>query len=314
MNSNILLILRRKGIVALAGAFFFAIKGSVMRLFGRRFIQRRVHDFRMWLDLNDAGISRTLLLFGCREEEHAVILRRVLAPGMTVFDIGANIGYYVLIERGLVGPAGRIVGIEPSSQNVALLRRNLALNNAHKDVAVFEMAISDQSGKRDLYMSQQSNLNTFHPTGSAAGYLDGRRAEVEIDTVPGIARRTGLKPDLIRMDVEGHEVEVLRGLIPAIRSGEMAPMVLFETHLSRYAANHDMEQDLKDLFELEYHVKFAASTSSNGTARVESFGYRGEAPIETDLHERVVFENIRNEDAIELICRKGGIRAVLLAK
>lgn len=314
MNSNMILILRRKGIVALATALFFALKAAVMRVFGRRFTQRRVRDFRMWLDLQDAGISRTLLLFGRREEEHAIILRRVLKPGMTVFDIGANIGYYVLIERGLIGPTGRIVAIEPSSQNVALLRRNLALNNAQNDVTLFEMAISDQAGKRELYMSQQSNLNTFHPTGSASGYLDGRRTEVEIDTVPGVVRRTGLKPDLIRMDVEGHEIEVLRGLIPAIRAGEMAPMVLFETHLSRYAANHDMEQDLKGLFDLGYHVKFAASTSANGASRIESFGYSGEAPIETDLHERVIFENLRSEDAIELICRKGGIRAVLLSK
>ena len=45
-----------------------------------------------------AGISRSLILFGTREVDHKIILERVLEPDMTVFDIGANIGYHVLME------------------------------------------------------------------------------------------------------------------------------------------------------------------------------------------------------------------------
>ena len=314
MNSNLFMIFRKKGVGALAIALFFAFKGMLARIFGRRFVQRPVRDFRMWLDLQDAGISRTLLLFGRREEEHVVILCRVLKPGMTVFDVGANIGYYVLIERGLIGPQGHLVGIEPSPQNVSLLRRNLALNGADKDVTVFEMAISDQKGERELFMSQQSNLNTFHPMGSASSHLDGRLTKVEIETVPGIAARTGLKPDLLRMDVEGHEVEVLKGLLPAVRAGEMSPMVLFETHLSRYSPEHDLAAVLREMFNAGYRARYIASTSAVGTQKIESKGYRGEPPIETDMHERVLFENVQNDDAIDLICRTGGVRAVLLSK
>jgi len=314
MIQNAALIVRRKGIGALAAAGLFDVKGMLCRhILGRRFIRRRVRDFDMMLDLEDRGISRTLLLFGRREEEHVAILRRVLHEGMTVFDIGANIGYYALIESSLVGAGGCVLAIEPSPDNVKLLNRNLALNGCG-NVQVLEMAVSDRGGRQSLHLSHQSNLNTFHPTGSALPHLSDRSVDVETDTVPAIARRVGIKPDLIRMDVEGHEVEVLRGLLPAIEAGEMAPMILFETHLSRYSPDHDLAAPLRALFAAGYRVPYLASTSEVGTTKIRERGYREGERLESDLIERVVFENVGADDAIDLICRAGGVRAVLLSR
>ncbi|MBZ0146388.1 MAG: FkbM family methyltransferase, partial [Pseudorhodoplanes sp.] len=303
-----------KGALALASAILAAGWGSFCRhVLGQRFVRKRVRSFEMMIDLDDRGISRTLLLFGRREEEHMLILRRFLRSGMTVFDIGANIGYYVLIERDLIGEAGHIVAIEPSPSNVELLRRNLELN-AVTNVTLLEMGVSNRAGQQTFHLSHQSNLNTFHPIGSVVPHLNERVIEVEIESVPGMVRRVGRVPDLIRMDVEGHEVEIIEGLLPAIEAGKMAPMILFETHLSRYTAEHDLEPTLRRLLALGYKVRMAASSSEIGTQRVESYGYRGEPPFETDLMSRAIFENIATEDAIELICKQGGLRAVLLAR
>ena len=82
----------------------------------------------MFLDLQDRGISRTLLLFGERELEHKKMLEEVLEPGMSVLDIGANIGYYALMELNLIGKTGNLIAVEPSPSNVDLLKRNLSLN------------------------------------------------------------------------------------------------------------------------------------------------------------------------------------------
>ena len=120
-------------------------------------------------------------------------------------------------------------------------------------------------------------------------------------------------PDLIRMDVEGHEVEVIRGMLEAIRAGEMKPTIIFETHLSRYSEEHDMAAVLQDLFACGYTVARAASSWQKGTETVRERGYAGSAPIATDGVERVIFENIRNEDAIDFICHTGGLRTVVLA-
>ena len=304
--------LRDRGAGVLCAAAWNLARANLnRRLLGRRFVERRIHDYRLMLDLEDRGISRSLMLFGTREIDHKIILERVLFPGMTVFDIGANIGYYVLMELGLIGTSGRLVAIEPSPENVAQLQRNLTLNSYH-GVPVIESAVSDQPGERVFHLSDQSNLGTFHATGSGIQHLSGERITVPTVTVPEIAAEHGA-PDLIRMDVEGHEVEVLGGMLDAIRSGAMAPMILFETHLSRYSDDHDMVAVLTALYACGYTTRYLASSYQRGTAIIEGRGYSGSAPIPTDGVERVIFENIADQDAIDFICHSGGARTVLLA-
>ncbi len=312
MLSNAYLTLRDRGPGALASAVWNIARGNLhRRVLGRRFLEKRIHDYRLLLDLEDRGISRSLLLFGTRESDHKIILERVLRPGMTVFDIGANIGYYVLMELGLLNGRGRVIAIEPSPGNVRLLRRNLALNG-YGDVEVIEGAVSDSQGVRAFHLSEQSNLGTFHPVGSGAAHLSGDRIEVKTCTVPELSLRYGV-PDLIRMDVEGHEVEVIDGMIGAIRAGKLAPVILFETHLSRYSAGHDMAAVLRALFASNYAVRYLSSSYERGTRLINGRGYHGSAPIPTDGVERVIFENIADDDAVDFICHTGGARTVLLA-
>ena len=312
MLHSALSTLRDRGAGVLCAAVWNLARANVnRRLLGRRFVERRIHDYRLLLDLEDRGISRSLMLFGTREVDHKIILERVLSPGMTVFDIGANIGYYVLMELGLVGPSGRLVAIEPSPENVAQLKRNLALNG-YQDVPVIESAVSDRTGERAFHLSHQSNLGTFHATGSGVPHLSGESIAVTTVTVPELAAQHGA-PNLIRMDVEGHEVEVISGMLDAVREGALAPMILFETHLSRYSDDHDMAAVLESLFVAGYATRYLASSYQRGTRIIGERGYRGSAPIATDGVERVIFENIAEDDAIDFICGVGGARTVLLA-
>ena len=280
------------------------------RAFGRRFLLRRIHDYQMYLDVQDPGLSRSLLLFGTREVDHKIMLARIVRPGMTIFDIGGNIGYYPLMELSLLRGSGRMVVVEPSSSNIALLRRNLILNG-YGDVAVLEAAISDVAGKRDFHLSQQSNLGTFHPTGNGSQTLTGRTVEVETFTVPMLAQRFGA-PDLLRMDVEGHEVEVLNGMLADVRRGAYAPTVIFEPHLSRYSADHDMAATLRALFALGYRVTELSSSSDRGREQIIARGYVPGERIATDGVHRTLFADIRDDDAIDILCRTGGARTVVL--
>ncbi|MBT3929874.1 MAG: FkbM family methyltransferase, partial [Rhodospirillaceae bacterium] len=195
--------LRDRGAPALCKAVLGLARTTAHRVTGRQFALCRVYDYRLWVDLNDRGISRTLMLFGERELEHKAMLERIVEPGMRIFDIGANIGYYAIMESQLVGPSGQVVAIEPSPGNVALLQRNLE-QNAISNVVVREGAISDEEGKREFHLSTQSNLNTFHDIGSGAVHLAGESIPVEVNTVPALAEEFG-PPDVMRMDVEGHE-------------------------------------------------------------------------------------------------------------
>lgn len=277
----------------------------------KRYLKRSIYNYKMFLDVKDAGISRSLLLHAERELDHKVMLEDIIKPGMTIFDVGANIGYYVLMEKKLLKGSGAVVAIEPSPVNTDLLKMNLSLNGIH-DVPVYTMAISNQVEQKDFFLAKQSNLNTFHPTGTGAIHLSGKVITVDTETIPSLARKIKIKPDLIRMDVEGHELEVLEGLIEGIDRGDMKPAVIFETHLTRYTPDHDFSKTLKKLFDRGYQVKIASSSSTRGTRLLNELGYQSYRSIASDQVVRDLYRNLKNEDAIELICKTGGLRTVYL--
>lgn len=301
----------RRGLLVTVFAVTNHVVGLLYRAAGIRFRLKRVYTYKMLLDLEDRGISRTLLLFGERELEHKFMLDRVLKPGMTVLDIGANIGYYALMELSKIGLSGTLIAVEPSPSNIQLLKKNLTLNQ-YNDIEIHQGAVSDTVGTKKFFLSQMSNLNTFHTEGSGAKYLSGETVDVETFTVPSIMGGRNL--DLIRMDVEGHEVEVLRGLLPAIESAELNPAIIFETHMSCYGSDHDIEEPLRRLYSLGYSAKLVGSSSDSGTRRLESMGYKKLKTLRSDGDTRAVFENILLEDLINLLLRTGGVRTVLLSR
>ena len=313
MITSSLTVYRHKGLGALVVAVFQLFKANFLRrVLGIRYVKRSVHDYMMFLDTTDPGISRTLILFGSREEDHRIMLQRALRRGMTVLDIGANIGYYALMASRAVGPKGRVVAIEPSPTNVALLERNIAVNGV-TNISVSCAAVSNTAGTKQFFLSELSNLNTFHADDRADQHLTGKILDVRTLTVPQIVKEFG-QPDLIRMDVEGHEVEIFNGMIDEIEAGDLSPSIIFETHIRHYTSGHDFVTPLRRLFDAGYVVAIASSSSESGTAIVESLGYKGGAPIATDFKTRVLYERIAFDDAIDLICKRGGIRTVLLER
>lgn len=307
---------RYRGLLALMHAAFYHIIGLFFRdVLRRSHVQRKIHNYRMLLDLKDLGLSRSLLLFSKREMDHKLLLEKIVKPNMTIYDIGANIGYYPLMELGLIGQGGTLIAIEPVTANIALLEKNFSLNNyktSGSNIVVVHGAVSDSVGAKSFHLSSHSNLGTFHPKGSASNLITGETIQVSTYTVPELAKTFG-PPDLIRMDVEGHEVEILDGMIESIRENKMRPSIIFETHLTRYSKLHNMEKTLQNLFKCNYGVPLAATSQQTGTDRLTDLGYATSAPIVTDGVERVIVENIKPADAVQLICQTGGLRTVVLS-
>lgn len=311
--NNAKLILKQKGFNKLLVASYFRALISLNTLIPiRRYIKRSIFNYKMYLDVKDAGISRSLLLHAERELDHKKMLEDIVQPGMTIFDIGANIGYYVLMEKKLLRGKGNVIAIEPSPMNTDLLKRNLILN-AVTDVPVYTMAISNKIEKKPFYLAKQTNLNTFHATGTGVTHLSGKVIDVDTQTVPSLAKSINTTPDLIRMDVEGHEVEVIDGMLDAIEKGEMRPGIIFETHLTRYTADHDFSVVLKKLFNRGYKTKIVSSSSQRGTKTINSLGYKHYDQIASDDVVRSLYRDISDADAISLICETGGVRTVYLA-
>ena len=117
------------------------------------------------------------------------------------------------------------------------------------------------------------------------------------------------------MDVEGHEVKIFENLIINKNKFKFYPMICFETHLSKYKKNNLMKDKLIKLFNIGYHIKFASSSSKRGSKTIENlYKYKPISnTIKTDEEERKIYENIKNKDAIEIICKRGGLRTILLS-
>jgi len=307
--NSFFLTLKREGLLKTFKASKNHLNSIFLKTLGYRSIIKKIYKYKMILDLYDKGISRTLILFGERELEHKFILEQVIKPGMRILDIGANIGYYAIMESLLIGKSGHLIAVEPSKSNVNLLKRNLELNNI-KNYEIHEGAISDADTYKKFFLSNMSNLNTFHNIGTGKSFLNGKTIEVKTFTVKTILK--GGKLDLMRMDVEGHEVEVLNGLINSIDEIKNLPMIIFETHISRYNKDHNFEETLNNLFNLGYFVSMVGSSSLRGSKTVEKYGYKSIRTIRSDGEIRKIFINIKNKDAKDLICNKGGLRTVLL--
>jgi len=132
-------------------------------------------------------------------------------------------------------------------------------------------------------------------------------------TVPSLMKKY-CKTDLMRMDIQGHGVEVMSGMIGAIEWGEIGPMIVFMVHRLSYGPDNDMEAMLRYFFKNGYHGRYEVSSSESGTKIVESMGYEGGPEMRNDFMTRKVFENIEDEHLIDLVCHCGGARTVLLAK
>ncbi len=278
-------------------------------------LRRRVFDFELDLDLADPGIAKTLAIFGKRELEHRWILQRVLRPGMVVWDCGANIGYYVVMEARLMGSTGFVYACEPAPENITFLRRNVALNSIADRVAIEACAISNRDGTATFHLSELSNVHTLHPTSHRTGTTVARMSGRTIE-VPTFDVRTFLSDkrpvDLVRMDIEGHEVEVFEGIVRAVRADAFCGMILFETHFRAYDdAAHSMRTQLRALFALGYHAAVLASSDERKTS-LHALGYKPEQTIRTDGATRGLYREVRAEDAERVICDLGGVRTVLL--
>lgn len=178
----------------------------------------------MFLNPFDRGISKELFIYRTHEPLVSRLLMGILREGMAVVDIGANIGYYVLIESGLVGDKGKVIAIEPDPENVVLLRRNVEANEL-RNVEIIQAAIGEENGIGKLYRSGSANWHSLLPS----YYVDeGDVVDVNVYTLDSLVEEMGIRVDMVRMDLEGYEVRAIRGMEMVLeRDG---PILVVELH------------------------------------------------------------------------------------
>lgn len=110
-----------------------------------RFTIKKINGSKMYLDINDEGLSHDLISDGVREFYATQKMKKEIKKGDVIVDIGANIGYYALLEARLVGKKGIVYAIEPVPRNIAILKKNIELNN-YSNLEVYQLAYGGQKG------------------------------------------------------------------------------------------------------------------------------------------------------------------------
>ena len=149
-----------------------------------------------------------------------------LTPGTTFFDIGANVGFITMLGARLVGPSGTVVAFEPVPQNVAAIRRNLGMNSIGW-AQVRETAVGDHSGSAKLIVSDVSAFSRLAHVSVPTGARE--TIDVAVSSIDELVARGEVPPpDVVKIDVEGAELEVIEGMRNTIT--EHRPVLLCEVH------------------------------------------------------------------------------------
>lgn len=190
------------------------------------------------------------------EIETTRLFKHLLKPGMKVVDVGAHVGYYSLLAASLVGPEGRVYAFEPEPRNFELLLRNVELNGYQNIVPVNE-AFSNQSGMGTLFLTAlDSGRHSMYPN----DLPDSGSLRIKTTTADSFLEAQGWPQiNLIKIDVEGAELDVLSGMSRLLHTSSSLNLILEFNPILLKNAGIDPFRFLKNPFHLvsnssQFHV------------------------------------------------------------
>lgn len=172
-------------------------------------LTQTIHGVKFFLDPDDLIITPQMVIYRQWEADLSDLFHRLCTPDTVLVDVGANFGYFTVLGANLIGNrgSGQVFSFEPNPKLAALARRNLEINWSMAPIEFHEKAVADFSGNVTLHIPQGHGANASL---SAPDQFDCEACVVPVvrldDVLPA-----DLAIDLLKIDVEGHEIGVLRG-------------------------------------------------------------------------------------------------------
>jgi FkbM family methyltransferase len=177
-------------------------------------------------------IGRSIATTGIYEIAISEALVRLITPGDTVIDAGANIGYMTLLAAVATGEKGKVFAFEPHPALFAIVEKNISSLRQGFRISATDLhntALGELSGKAELILPDgfDSNDGVAHIAAVSGSALGTRSIQIQVETLDDVLRET--TATVLKIDVEGYEFQVLRGAVRALEERRIRH-IIFEDH------------------------------------------------------------------------------------
>ena len=176
--------------------------------------------YKLYVDTRDVGIASHLMLEGFWEMWVTQAVMRMVRRGSVVADVGANLGYFTLLLADLTGPAGKVLAFEPQPAMARLLRKSIDVNGFGGIADLHAVALGAEAGTAAIETSLE-NPGGGRTIAGEGGQGCARVPLARFDAIPH-ARDV----EFIKMDVEGFEPEVWKGMTARLDRTDL-PLTIF---------------------------------------------------------------------------------------
>jgi FkbM family methyltransferase len=209
----------------------FSKKAALSLLYKLPPFPTNIHGMSVWIHPR-ARFSITTQTFFRREYHVRTWLTERLKPGHVFFDVGAHHGWVSMWGLPLVGKGGKVYSFEPSPANLTILEWHRT-NNNFSQWAIVPKAVSDVDAEEEFFLvdsgdSPMNSLTTGVPGTPLMSGRDIRKISIQTITLDTFCSEVSLSPNLVKIDVEGAELLVLRGAAKLL--GESRPTIILAVH------------------------------------------------------------------------------------
>jgi FkbM family methyltransferase len=198
------------------------------------------------VDATDLVMTPQLVVYREWERDISTLIHQFVGPDTVFVDVGANLGYFTCLAGTKMGNrgSGRIIAVEPNPHMISLIRRNIEINWSMAPIVLLEMGASDHEGTVDLVLPRDHLANAAI---AIWGAQDAEAVPVPVQPLDVVLSDIA-NIDLMKIDVEGYELFVLKGARQIIaRSRDIR--IILEWSKGQLSMTGTLPEDMIALFQ-----------------------------------------------------------------
>lgn len=247
-----------------------------------RVIIKTCNDLKILINPNlDKGLERKLYYYGSYEEGTLGIIDQVLEQGDYFIDVGANIGLMSLVASKKIESTGRVIAFEPHPHTFNILKKNIWINHIHNIIPV-NYGVGASVQEQDLYSNLQHNRGSASIVNKNKNETPLKIRIVRLDKYLKEENIPSKNIKMIKIDVEGFELEVIKGASSILQKKE-APILCIEYSLLHPIFNGKHTDIFHYIMNTKNYEMYKFSANKNIISKLMKINAKEELPVHDNI-------------------------------